>query len=369
MRLTLVIATLGRGGGERVASILASSWAEQGKHVSLLTLDHGETPSYSLHPSVKLKSLGLLAISHNSFEATWRNLNRIRVLRRVIRESRPDVVISFMDATNVLTLMATRWLGSPVIINEQTDPALYDIGPIWSSSRRVVYPLADMLVCPMKASLARFQSITRVRGCVIPNPIDVPLLPYDAKPRRGEGHVLAGMGRLVPQKGFDLLVLAFSEIAGHHPDWTLTIYGAGPLLGELQSQVERLNLKQRVHFAGAVPDPFARLKAADLFVLSSRFEGFGMALAEAMACGLPVVSFDCPEGPSGIIRHGLDGILVPREDVKALAAVLDRLMGDAQERQRLAARAPEVRERFGTEKILSLWQELFDRLRSPAAIP
>ncbi|HEY6972058.1 MAG TPA: glycosyltransferase, partial [Candidatus Angelobacter sp.] len=160
---------------------------------------------------------------------------------------------------------------------------------------------------------------------------------------------------------------AFARIAGRHPDWSLTIIGQGPLRSKLEEQSKSLNLADRVRFAGEVTDPFSLLCAADLFVFSSRFEGFGMALAEAMACGLPAVSFDCPSGPAEIIRHEVDGILVPSENVNALAAALDRLMSDPEERKRLAARAPEAETRFNPEKILAQWQELLNQLLSSSA--
>jgi glycosyltransferase involved in cell wall biosynthesis len=314
-----------------------------------------------MHVAVQVHPLGLYAESKNALRALTNNLKAILELRRAVRNSKPDVIISFMDKVNVVTLIATRGLGRPVVVYELIDPSRHDIGWAWRGLRKLTYPFADALVCLTHSALARFQGLIGRKGYAIPGLVSVPAQ-LTRRNASSSLHTLIAMGRLEAQKGFDLLLDAFARIADRHSDWFLQILGQGPLRSELEAQALRLNLGKRVQFAGEVADPFSFLCAADLFVFSSRFEGFGMALAEAMACGLPVVSFDCPSVPRDIVRDGVDGILVPPEDVAALAAALDRLMGDAQERHRLGARAPDVTTRFSQDRVLSLWQNLFNDL-------
>jgi GalNAc-alpha-(1->4)-GalNAc-alpha-(1->3)-diNAcBac-PP-undecaprenol alpha-1,4-N-acetyl-D-galactosaminyltransferase len=365
MRISLVISSLRRGGAERIMSLLANAWAEQGREVTIITLDQGVPPAYPIHSGVTIEGLGLLAGSKHLLEGLLKNTRRVRNLRRAIRKSKPDLVISFVDVTNVLTLLATRRLGMPIIVSERVDPSQHDIGPIWNCLRLFLYRFADAVVCQTPSIPAWFNQRTRIKWCIIPNPVVVPCGLSVSQSRRIKdtpGRVLIAMGRLTPQKGFDILLETFSIIAGRHPEWSLTILGDGPLKRRLEAQATFLGLKGRVCFPGEVSDPFSALRAADLFVLSSRFEGFPNALCEAMACGLPVVSFNCPSGPADIIRDGIDGILVAPEDATALAIALDRLMSDAQERERLALRATAVTTRFSLESIVLLWEQLFEEL-------
>jgi len=203
-----------------------------------------------------------------------------------------------------------------------------------------------------------------VPGRSIPNPVGpIPGQSHENITGRTD-RVALGMGRLTEEKGFDLLLHAFARVAPRHPDWRLMIVGKGPLREQLEAQARMLGLDGKVTFTGELVDPFAAFRAADLFVFSSRFEGFGNALVEALACGLPAISFDCVAGPSEIIRDGEDGIIVPRDDVAALAKAIDRLMSDPELRAKLGHRGPEVLTRFSLNRVIGLWNAAFEDVRS-----
>lgn len=365
-RLTLVINSLGGGGAERVLSTMANWWADHGVSVTLITLAGTGSDFYPLSPAVRRVALDLSRPSSGLLDALRANAARVAGLRRALRNSRPDAVISFCDITNVLVLAAGTGMRVPVIVSERIDPRRYPIGRFWSALRRLVYRRAAALVVQTEALRPWAETHTAPgRVAVIPNPVRVEAATaecqIDAATRQAPEHRIVAMGRLDPQKGFDVLLRAFARCALQAPDWTLTILGEGPERPALECMISELGLAGRVTLPGRVSDPAARLRAADLFVLSSRFEGFPNALVEAMACGLPVLSTDCPTGPAEIIRPGVDGVLVPPDDEEALARALLYLIENPDERRRLAARAPEVAERFSLERVMAMWDQVVKR--------
>ena len=369
MKLLIFISSLSSGGAERVTANLASHWAGKGWQVTVVTLSDVDADFYHLPVSVRRIGLGLLRESPHVVVGLVNALRRVFALRRVLKKNRPEVVLAMMDKNNILLALAAAGLPGIVRIgSERIHPPQYPLGQLWEWLRRLTYLALDAVVALTEESAVWLRRHTSARHVpVIPNPVPYPLpssaprLEPPARSTEGERLLLA-VGRLVDQKGFDLLIAAFQKLAARFPRWRLIILGEGPLRDVLMQQIAAAGLTGRVALPGRAGNVGEWYAAADLYVMSSRFEGFPNTLAEAMAHGLPAVSFDCDTGPRDIIRHEVDGLLVPPGDVDALAEALARLMADDALRQRYAARAVEVRERFSPGRIAGTWEELFEEL-------
>jgi GalNAc-alpha-(1->4)-GalNAc-alpha-(1->3)-diNAcBac-PP-undecaprenol alpha-1,4-N-acetyl-D-galactosaminyltransferase len=365
MKVTLLIYALDGGGAQRVMSILANYWARSGWDVTLILLiDDSQPPFYPLVPEVKLRQLGIIGDSPSGITLLKTGWSRMQILRSAIVESKPNVMISFINTVNVLTSIASWNLNIPIIVSEHTYPAFTDVNKIWQLVMKWTYRHADRVALLTQSALPFYPIAQGYRPIVIPNPVltPVPEISTVDGGSAGTGRLLPtpmliAVGRLHEVKGFDLLLTAFSQIQAKYPDWHLTILGEGPMRSALEDLRSQLGLKDRVHFPGQVADVNAYLRQADIFVLSSRFEGFPMAICEAMACGLPVLAVNCLSGPSDIIRDGIDGVLVPANDIDALASGIEDLIANPDKRQRLAQAAPQILERFGLERVMELWTD------------
>ena len=362
-RVTFVISGLVVGGAERVLTAIANGWVATGRAVAIVTLDRSDRPPFfPVDPRVELRRLGLAGVSHGPFEAIMNNARRVTRLRRAIEDTHPDVVVSFMDRTNVLTLLAgigRRW---PVIVADRTaaDPRT---GHAWRILRRSMYGRARWIVVQTQASALLMPPRLRPQTVAIPNPVLEPFssaVPAQSAEKSADPKLAVSLGRLVPQKGYDLLLEAFASVVRSVPDARLEIWGDGPLAADLHNRVIEAGSSNHVHLAGETRDPATAIRRGGVFVLSSRIEGFPNVLLEAMALGKPVISFDCTFGPGEIIRDGVDGILVAPGDVDAMASGIVALMTDRERAAALGEAASEVRTRFGFAEILARWSRLVD---------
>ena len=359
LRVTLVGPRLHGGGAERVLVVLAEGLGRRGHAVRVVTVygDDGATPS----SGIRHTNLDLGGGSAGVRDALRRNRARVRALRAELFAAPFDTAVSFLPEVNVLTLLASRGVRNRVVVTEHGDPRVFRPSLPWRALRRATYPHAGALVAPASGIAEAFGWMRPVRRAVIPNPVPhEPGVPPGA--RAGRERWVAGLGRLAPEKGFDLLLAAFARVATSRPEWNLVIWGDGPerqVLGEL---ARRLGIGERVRFPGWTNAPVRSLAGADLFVLSSRSEGFGNSIVEAMHAGVAVVAFDCPTGPREILAPGEAGCLVADGNGDAMAEAMARLMDDAGARADLAARGRLAALRFLPEEILPQWEALLDRV-------
>ena len=370
LKVLILINSLSGGGAERVTLNLVAEWHRQGVDVVIATLQSEKHDVYPVPNGIRRVSLNISGKSKSILSILRNSITSFISIRQLLWRERPNIAIgSITIAVIGLALARTR---DEIVIGHEHGNQIDDFsgrtGWIWNLIRRYSYARLDAVVALTQQSVAWLQENTcACKVVAIPNWVSLPL--PDNEPRiepkdivPAGKRLLLTAGRLHKQKRFDRLLDAFEQVAHEHSDWHLVILGEGDLRKDLESQVTRLGLTQQVSlpgFAGNVADWY---RIADAFVLTSDFEGFGMVLVEAMAHACPVISVDCPVGPSDIIRNNESGLLVPHGDFDALVAGLDRMLSDDTLRARFASKAVEVLETYSPTRVNAKWQDFFSDL-------
>lgn len=366
MHIAFVVYSFSTGGAQTVISTMAN-YLTKNYDVSIITFTASQPSEYyKLSKEINFIPLGIDKESSNPLSAVLNNVYRILYLRKVFLQSQADLIISFLDKPNIITLLSTINTSIPVIVSQRSDPRYNNIGKAWKILRKHTYSkLTKCIVLQTDKYIDFFPTKVHKKISIIPNPVLPPTYHTLKKPDifTNKYFSIVSVGRLEYPKGHDILVKAFSSISKIFPSWNLIILGEGEMRSSLEHMINHLKLNEKVFLPGEVNNIYDYLKHADIFVLPSRREGFPNALCEAMACGLPVVAFDCPSGPSDIIDNHINGILVSQtESSLALSTVLEDLMSDGNKRKLLAQNSAEIIERFSLDKVMSQWEFLVNQL-------
>lgn len=344
------------GGAERVLAEVASGLARRGHQVAILSSDPaGSTPFYTLDDRVKLLGLGIgNVVASTSVRELCRRIWRFRSMVRTLS---PDVVVGFMHSTYLPLGIALLGSGVPMVASEHIGPEHYRKYPLQRIALALTPLIASSITVVSRPIMRSYGWWLRRKMTVVANPVKKPAF---RGARTGSGKLLLTVGRLAPQKDHVVLISAFAALASEFPDWRLRIAGEGELRGALEAQVKSLALEDRIELPGSISDIDAEYSAADLFVMPSSYESFGLATAEALMHGLAAVGFsDCP-GTNDLIRDGENGILVRGEDrSRALATALSRLMRDPAELARLSASSVQsIMDQHGIDVVLDQWESV-----------
>lgn len=364
VNILFLVSSMEGGGAERVASTLANAWAERGCQITLMPTFSGRGRCfYELSPDVRLVYLADLVSGKN--RTLINQLIRLFTLRRFIAQNSPDVIVSFLSNVNLAAVIASIGFNIPVVISERCDPFAMPVSRLRRLAYRLTYPLAAAFIVQTQALADKYAASGWPSGRlrVIPNPVSAQMCNTQHQGSAASTKRLLSVGRLDAQKQFHVLIKVFARLAPQYSDWTLRIVGEGVLRADLQQQIIELNLDNRIELAGQSTAIETELAKADLFALTSCYEGFPNALLEAMAVGLPCVVFDCPSGPRNITLNGQAAFLVALDDERALEQALAQLMADAGLRETLGRKArASVLKRFALDNILQQWDVLFQEL-------
>ena len=367
----LLLHAWGMGGTVRAAMSLAEALAASGRSVEVVSVVRRRgRPFFPFPDGVEVSALddqrkggGLLRrlpsllVHPDDFAYPWCSLWTDVLLVRRLRAMRGGVVVGTRPSFNLLAA-ALAPEGAVTVAQEHMNFNAHRRGLARDVGRR--YRSLDALAVLTEEDRHDYAAALDGATKVVRLPNAVP--PLAGERARPETKVAIAAGRLNSQKGFDLLVAAWRAVAAAHPDWQLRIYGRGLQRAALQRQIREAGLSGDVLLMGATRDLGEALSQGSLFVLSSRFEGFGIVLVEAMSKGMAVVSFDCPRGPGEIIEHGRDGLLVPPGDVDGLSRALLELVEDEERRRALGTAALESARRYDPGAVGKDWVALIDEL-------
>ena len=356
--VALVIGDLRGGGTQRVLTRLANDWATRGLRICVITLAGSASDKYELHPAVNRVALNSVGASRTKIVALISNARRLFRLRRALRLTNAPVIVSFLTATNVLTILAAAGLAARVVVSERNDPEKQQLRWPWPLLRRWSYAYAHVVTANSRGALEWLRSfVPDSKLLLVPNPVSQPAAAVCHSNRK---KVILNIGRLSHQKAQDILIKAYAEVIENAPDWRLTIVGSGPEKAQLHELASMLGIADRVRWIEWTDDVDSLYRSSSIFVLPSRYEGAPNTLLEAMGHGLPVIVTNASPGPLEYVVDDATGLVVSPDDVDQLVNALMRMATSDKLRQRLGASARSKVAQFDMVAVEEAWAEVLD---------
>lgn len=351
-KILFVNSCLSSGGSEKVMTLLANQFYKMGYDVTMVLLRE-KPKSYFVADGVKL-----VEFHYTNKSKVFIALQRLLKLRALIKNGHYEVVVSFMFDINLTTLISCLGINVPIFISERADPQNRGVSRLYEKIENFFYNRAAGLILQTEQVKDFYAKRVKTPLYVIPNPIVIDRCPYLGK---REKKVVA-VGRLSEQKNFHMLINAFEEFGRNFQEYTLDIYGEGPLKDSLVELTKKLGIENRVNFKGYVTSIPEKIENAAMYVSTSNYEGISNSMLEAMAMGLPTICTDCPVGGAAlVIDDGVNGFLIPLNDKAKLVENLTIFATDRELCTRLSLNAIKVRERFAVERIADEWKKMMER--------
>lgn len=342
-----------KGGTERVSTIIANNLAKEGHEVYMMSLVKCEGPAFKLQENIKT-----IYLENGSGDNKKNFIPIVRELRKINKQYKFDVLIEVDVMLRIFTVLSTKGTKIRVIswehFNFRTNlgTRLRDI------ARKIAARTSDYIVTLTEEDKEDYEQSLKCKAKI--KAISNPLVFYPNEYSALNNKVVLSVGRMHPQKGFDMLIEAWAKVKKQDNEWKLRIAGDGDDFQKVKNKAIELQVEDSVEFLGLVNDVDKEYLDASIYVMSSRFEGFPMVLLEAMSFGLPVVSFDCHTGPRDIIKQNEDGLLVSPNDTDELANQLLKLMKNDELRYEMGQKAKENIKRFSINSIIEEWNEILE---------
>lgn len=359
--IAFYIGSLHKGGAERVFVNLAEFFLKEGYRVTMVTqYQYSIEEEYALPGGVKrvLSDLHPDEIDNSRIVNLFRRINK---LHKIWKREQPDLVLSCIGKNNFMAIVTTMLTKTRPVVSVVGEAKEEYPSRVMHMLANFLFPFASGVILQTERSKFFFNKRVQIKAVILPNSLNPDFIKTRYEGER-EKRIVA-VGRLDANKNHEMMIRAFASLKDKYPEYTLTIYGEGELHGYLEELADKLGVSESVFLPGIIPDVAAQIERAALFLLTSYSEGVSNALIEALATGLPVISTDVPSGGTAeLMTDGVNGLIIPTGDQRALEKAMDRLLCDSEYAGQLGREAAKIQERLAPERVNRLWQEYFEQI-------